>query len=120
MLVKKVLIYFDGIPTYSKILEQRRRRIKTYIESQKKKEKYNELFKKVKNNIFHEDDLYYSYLDWNNYKFIFDKALGPNSKLFLDLEEYLKKEFKEYKLHISSSSLPGEADFKIFNSIKNK
>ena len=118
ILVKKVLIYFDGIPTYSKILEQRRRRIKTYIESQKKKEKYNELFKKVKNNIFNEDDLYYSYLDWNNYKFVFDKALGPNSKLFLDLEEYLKREFTEYKLHISSSSLPGEADFKIFNSIK--
>tara|TARA_B110000908_G_C10263767_1_gene461614 strand:- start:500 stop:2761 length:2262 start_codon:yes stop_codon:yes gene_type:complete len=124
--VKNVFIFFDGIPSYSKILEQKRRRTKNYLESKIRKKIFQEIFDNFKNDIYDEDNLSYNYFEWLNKKISLDKSFGPSSKIILDLELCLKlfqkkKIFKvNYKIHVCSGKIMGESDFKIFKFIKKK
>lgn len=115
--IKKVCLFFDGIPIFSKIIEQRRRRIKNYLESNIKKNIYINTFKKLDNNLIEEGLYIYSYSDWINNRITINKNLGSNSVLILNLELFLKNNFKKYNLYINSTSELGEADFKIYNYI---
>ena len=66
--IKNVFVFFDGIPSYSKILEQKRRRTKNFLESTIRKDLFNKTFKNFKNDIYQDNNLIYNYFDWLNYK----------------------------------------------------
>ena len=125
--INNIFIFFDGIPSYSKILEQRRRRTKNYLESNIRKKIFKENFSEMMNDIHTENGTSYNYFDWLENKFSIDKSFGPSSELILNLELFLKKFFKNnkleeinYNLHICSGKIFGESDFKIFKYISQK
>lgn len=117
--IKSINIFFDGIPAYSKILEQRRRRMKSYLDSKNKKKLLNDAI--IFNNIININDITYDYNDWVKSLYSIDMMLGPNSILLLNTAKFLEVKLKEYYNHyninINDSMTPGEADFKIFRYI---
>ncbi len=119
--IKTINFFFDGIPTYSKIIEQRRRRVKNYLDSKNRKKLFNEYFKDIVNSIITEDDIIYDYFDWINNMYTFDKSMGPYSPLFIYLSEFINNKmtdaYRNIKIYLSSSTELGEADFKIFKHI---
>ncbi len=117
--IKSINVFFDGIPAYSKILEQRRRRMKTYLDSKNKKKLLN---KDIKfNNIINENDVIYDYNDWVKSLYSIDLIFGPNSAVLLNTASFLEVRLREYYtnviINISNSMIPGEADYKIFKYI---
>ena len=125
--MKNVFIFFDGIPSYSKILEQKRRRTKNFLESKIRKKYFLKIFNNFKNDIYTENGLSYNYFNWLNNKISIDKSFGPSSKIILDLERFLKNINKNdkiiklsYNLNICSGKIMGESDFKIFKYIKKR
>jgi hypothetical protein len=118
--IKTINIFFDGIPTYSKILEQRRRRMKNYIDSKNRKKIFKQYFDNIVNSIITEDDITFDYFEWINNMYSFDKTLGPYSNILIDLSIFIDiKLNEEYKIHnikiyINNSVNYGESDYKIF------
>ena len=113
-LIKQIGLFFDGIPTFSKIIEQRRRRMKKYFESENIKKTYNSTFSNLNNNIINEDELTYSYLEFLEYRYNINKNIGARSKILINLEKYLRKNFTKYNVYIDSTNIDGEADYKIY------
>lgn len=117
--IKSINIFFDGIPAYSKILEQRRRRMKTYLDSKNKKILLNDIV--IFNNIINVNDIIYDYNDWVRFLYSTDIMLGPNSQLLLNIANFIHERLKNYYntciVTINDSMIPGEADFKIFKYI---
>jgi hypothetical protein len=128
-LIYSINIIFDGIPSYSKILEQRRRRVKNFIESFEKKNKFDNYFKDIENTfdntVNNNDEILntYNYFKWLKYRFTIDKSIGPSSIMIGNLEIYLYNEFTKLypkiKININSAKNNGEADYKIFKDIHN-
>lgn len=126
--IKNVFVFFDGIPSYSKILEQKRRRTKNFLESTIRKDLFKKTFKNFKNDIYQDNNLIYNYFDWLNFKISLDKSFGPSSKIITDLELFLKLSNSKqilsnkinYNLNICSGKVMGESDFKIFKYIQKK
>lgn len=121
--IKSINIFFDGIPSFSKILEQRKRRMKNYLDSKSRKENFDKYFKDIMENITTEDDVMYDYFNYINNTFSFCKSLGPNSDVMIDLAKFLEEKLSTYyvdkKIYIDGSIINGEADYKIFRYIKN-
>ncbi len=119
--IKTINMFFDGIPTYSKIIEQRRRRVKNHLESKNRKSLFKEHFKDIVNSIITEDDITYDYFDWINNMYSFDKQLGPFSPVLIYLSEFINNKMSEnYKnivIYVNNSKNYGESDFKIFKHI---
>ena len=122
--IKNVLIFFDGIPGYSKILEQRKRRVYNYINSLNKKKYYNEHFKDIVNYIKYDENLNikYDYFNYIKNTFSINKNFGPHSEFLLSLSIFLKNNLlkgNKMKIFISDGTIPGEADYKILKHIED-
>ncbi len=121
--IKSINIFFDGIPTYSKILEQRRRRMKTYLDSKNRKTIFKKHFDNIIHTVITENEITYDYFEWVNNLYSFDKPLGPYSPALISIStEIYEKMVKSYKaqnitIYMNDSSIYGESDYKIFKYI---
>ena len=138
-LIQTISIFVDGIPSVSKIIEQRRRRLKNHLESVHKKKIFAEIFDEMEPHnyklfdsinkdyidltVVDSDLIVFDYFKWIKYRFSIDKSLGPSSLFMIKLEQYLQlklsKHFSNIKIHINSSQENGESDFKIFKYISS-
>jgi hypothetical protein len=141
--IQSLSVFFDGIPSMSKIIEQRRRRIKNYLESSEKKILFKKYFDNLipnNKNIFESlskqynplisneistkqinHTIYFDYFKWIKSRFSVDKSIGPSSNFIKNLELFmnikLQKNFSKIKLYINSAGENGESDLKIFKYI---
>lgn len=122
--IKSINIFFDGIPSYSKILEQRKRRLNNYIDSRERKRLFKKYFDGIEENIIEEDGLIYDYFVWLDNRFNFNKSIGPFSYILLKIQNIIKDKinifFPGIKVTIDFSINYGEADFKILKFIEKK
>lgn len=121
--IKHVNIFFDGIPSYSKMLEQRKRRIYNYLNSVNKKKIYNEYFSENETYIIEDENLIYDYFYYIKNTYNVNKNFGPESQFLYDLSEYLKNKLSNLKntiITINNGLNKGEADMKIISDIENK
>jgi hypothetical protein len=135
-LVQDLLIFYDGIPSFSKIIEQRRRRIKNHLESNQKKILFKTFFDKLSTNnknLFdnlsknyiptniQQNCILFDYFKWIKNRFSIDKSIGPSTNFIKNLEKFIKikinKILPKINLYINSSNKNGEADLKIFEHI---
>lgn len=118
--INNIILFFDSIPSYSKILEQRKRRIKNYKESKNRKDYYNN-YKELENNIIKEDNIEYDYIKWYNNKFSCSKIIDSHSDFVNILKEEIYKETSNLIYNIDFDNyMYGEADYKIFRYINEK
>ena len=118
--IQSISIFYDGIPSISKVIEQRRRRIKNYLESNEKKL----LFKKYFDNLLPNNKNLFDYFKWIKIRFTIDKSIGPSSNFIKNLELYMNikinKNYPKIKIYINSSKENGESDLKIFKYISQE
>ena len=112
--IKSINLFFDGIPTYAKIIEQRRRRVKNYLESKNRKKLFNQYFKNIINSIVVEDEIMFDYFDWINNLYTFEKSLGPYSPMLINLSEFINNKmtdtYKNIKIYTNNSLNNGESE----------
>ena len=116
-------LFLDGIPTYAKIIEQRRRRMKNYLDSKNRKKIFNNYFDNIISNLITEDDITYDYFEWIKHLYSFSKSMGPQSSIMILLGEFilneLKNIFPNIRITLDGGNNYGESDYKIFRHIKN-
>jgi hypothetical protein len=115
--IKGIYLFIDGIPSYSKVLEQRRRRTKNYLESLERKVMFKEYFDKMDNTIYRENEYVYDYFSYLDNKIVLEKSFGPNSIFVTKLLVHLEEKFKSLNIknfYVSGGDIYGEADMKIF------
>ena len=123
--IRSINIFFDGIPTFAKMVEQRRRRMKNYIDSQNRKKLFAQYFSNIVNTLITEDDITYDYFEWLKYLYNFSGQLGPNSEIMIILGDFiiikLKEEWNNPSINftLSNSTQNGEADYKIFKHMRD-
>lgn len=134
--VQSLSIFYDGIPSFSKVIEQRKRRIKNFLEANKKKELFKKYFEQLKTNnknlfesiskqyIDNNDEvILFDYFKWIKNRFSIDKSIGPSSNFIKNLELFmntkLQQKFPKINIYINSAKENGESDLKIFKYISN-
>jgi hypothetical protein len=132
--LQNIILCYDGIPSISKIFEQRRRRIKNYLESVEKKQLFKKYFsnmlesnKNIFDNLSREylptsnNVILFNYFSWLKYRYSIDKSIGPSCEFIINFEKFIKKNITKYfpkvDIDIISSKENGEADLKIFKNI---
>jgi len=122
--IQTIAFFIDGIPSFSKILEQRRRRCKNYFESMSRKQKFNDYFGNIKNFYMEENGIKYNYFRWVEKRFSFDKSFSPISpiikKLETELQNFYTKNLPKVKIVVNQGSINGESDIKIFQFIQKE
>jgi len=121
--IRSINLFLDGIPTYAKILEQRRRRMKNYVDSKNRKKIFNTYFENIVQDLITEDDITFDYFEWLKHLFSFDKSLGPYSEIMILLGNFilgkLKDDYSDIIVTLNNSTNNGESDYKIFKHIKD-
>ena len=121
--IRSINLFLDGIPTYAKILEQRRRRMKNYIDSKNRKKIFDVYFENIVHDIIIEDDIVFDYFEWLKHLFSFDKSIGPYSDIMILLGDFvlgkIKEEYPDILVILNNSTNNGESDYKIFKHIKD-
>lgn len=137
--IQSLSIFYDGIPSMSKVIEQRRRRIKNFIESSEKKILFKKYFdnlstsnQKLFDNLSktyglkyesNNSNILFDYFKWVQNRFTVDKSIGPSSNFIKHLELFMTIKIKTYfpkiKVFINSAKENGESDLKIFKYISN-
>ena len=123
--IQSVNIFFDGIPTFGKMVEQRRRRMKNYIDSQNRKKIFTQYFDNIVSTLITEDGITFDYFEWLKYLYNFNGQLGPNSDILILLGDFViiklkaLDEYKDIKFNLNNSTINGEADHKIFKHMKD-
>jgi len=121
--LKEFYLVFDGIPSMPKVIEQKRRKLKNFVESTIRKLNIEEQFKNMPNFLYQDDKgNYFDYSLFIKYKISLSKSFGPTSNIFKYLEEILKdnnNNNNNFKLFINNTNKYEEADYKIYNLIKN-
>ena len=134
--IQSLSIFFDGIPSLSKVIEQRRRRTKNHLESIEKKNLFKKYFdnletnhKRLNENMSkkysdintNSDLLIFDYFKWVKNRFSVDKSLGPSSSFIKHLESFVNfkmtQKFPKSVIYINSARENGESDLKIFKHI---
>jgi len=122
--IQTIGFFIDGIPSFSKILEQRRRRAKHYFESIHRKKNFNNYFGDIKNFYMDENGIKFNYFKWIEKRFSFDKSFSPISpiikKIEIELASFYKTKFPNIKIFINAGSINGESDLKIFQFIHSE
>lgn len=136
--IQSLSIFYDGIPSISKVIEQRRRRIKNYLESTEKKLLFKKYFDNLlpnNKNLFDclskkysdiemDSVILFDYFKWIKIRFTIDKSIGPSSNFIKNLELYMnikiKKNFQKINIYINSAKENGESDLKIFKHISQE
>ena len=120
--IQSINIFLDGIPAYSKIIEQRRRRMKNYIDSKNRKKIFNKYFENIINNLITEDEICYDYFEWIKNLYSFTHNLGPHSNIMILLGKFILNNliltYPNIKITLDGSNNNGESDYKIFSHIK--
>ena len=133
--IQSILIFLDGIPSFSKVLEQRRRRIKTFLEANERRGLIGRYFDNLnvsnknlkeylsKDYLDCKSNMIFDYFKWIKYRFTMDKSIGPSSDFIKYLEIFMNNKlpimFSKIKIHINGSNENGEADLKIFKYISS-
>jgi hypothetical protein len=118
--LKSLNIFLDGIPSFSKILEQRRRRSKNYLESELRRKNFKKYFDNIDNDIVKDNNYNYNYFNWLDNKFSINKSIGPTSELTINLEIFLLNKLRlnyDFEVTINNGRNNGESDMKIFKYI---
>lgn len=120
--INSIGIFIDGIPSYSKILEQRRRRLNNYYESIVRKGKFNTYFGTIKNLYMDDNGIKFNYFKWIEKRFSLDKSFSPISPIIkhleIEIDKFFKNKYPNIKLFVDSGSNNGESDLKIFQYIQ--
>lgn len=122
-LLKELYLIFDGIPSGFKIIEQRRRRLKNFLESNLRKrligDKMINFPEDLSLNLIGENKYIYDYGKFVENMITLPKSFGPSSKVFkmvgLNVRNYLKDNYKKVVFWYSGVNENGEADFKIIH-----
>lgn len=121
--IRSINLFIDGIPTYSKIIEQRKRRMKKYLDSKNRKKLFNHYFDNINKNLVTEDNITYDYFEWIKHLYSYDKSMGPFSPSMIQLSSFilieLKIIFNNINVTMNNSNIAGESDYKIFKHIKD-
>jgi hypothetical protein len=134
--IQSLLIFFDGIPSISKVIEQRKRRIKNNLESYERKSLFKYYFDNLEttnkdlldnlskfyiNKNILDNLLLFDYFKWLKHRFTINKSFGPASKFIKNLESFTQTKmnliYPKIKIYINSAKENGEADLKIFKFI---
>lgn len=121
--LREIIIVYDGIPSFSKVIEQKRRRIKNFLESLVRKIKISDTFENIpgvlSKIVIDGEEYNIDYGEYVKRRIGLSKSFGPSTKIFGILESILKDKMREVKWDIKFSingvDEYGEGDYKILS-----